>query len=170
MYNLAKLFCYRCSDCTTATLQGARSVASSYGFSGDETMTGDTITPNQLTLQAMTDDEGDFDDMEVDVPMRIRGGDDEVSLSSGNISVHSETGLEIKASNEPERAVMLRQKSCVGSFGTDQEKPPVHAKPSLPLKPAHIRPGLKPVRIPTIDDKLVVFHQYIDAFDQPLTL
>ena len=52
------LFIYRCSDCTTATLQGSHSVASSYGFSEtDETMTAETITPNQLTLQALTSDE-----------------------------------------------------------------------------------------------------------------
>ena len=26
-------------------------------------------------------------------------------------------------------------------------------KPQVPAKPAHIRPGLKPVKIPTVDDK-----------------
>ena len=30
------------------------------------------------------------------------------------------------------------------------------SKPQLPVKPAHIRPGLKPVKIPTVDDKLWV--------------
>ena len=51
---------HRCSDCTTATLQGSHSVASSYGFSEtDETMTAETITPNQLTLQALSTDEED---------------------------------------------------------------------------------------------------------------
>jgi hypothetical protein len=30
------------------------------------------------------------------------------------------------------------------------------AKPALPAKPAHIRPGLKPVKIPTVDDKVLV--------------
>ena len=34
--------------------------------------------------------------------------------------------------------------------------PPTSAKPSLPVKPLHIRPGLKPVKIPTVDDKLLV--------------
>ena len=29
------------------------------------------------------------------------------------------------------------------------------AKPALPAKPAHIRPGLKPVKIPTVDDKVL---------------
>ena len=71
--------------------------------------------------------------------------------------------------------VMLRQKSCIGAFSmgggtavgsaaastsgvipTTDEKPPIQAKPNLPIKPAHIRPGLKPVKIPTVDDKLVV--------------
>ena len=29
-------------------------------------------------------------------------------------------------------------------------------KPAVPAKPAHIRPGLKPVKIPTVDDKVLV--------------
>ena len=59
MKNLALSFRY--SDSTQG---GARSVASScYGFSGDETVTAGTITPSQMTLQAMTDDEEDFDEM-----------------------------------------------------------------------------------------------------------
>ena len=29
-------------------------------------------------------------------------------------------------------------------------------KPQVPAKPAHIRPGLKPVKIPTVDDKVWV--------------
>ena len=37
--------------------------SSCYGFSGDETVTAGTITPSQMTLQAMTDDEEDFDEM-----------------------------------------------------------------------------------------------------------
>ena len=53
-------FLSRCSDCTTATLQGSHSVASSYGFSEtDETITAETMTPNQLTLQAISTDEED---------------------------------------------------------------------------------------------------------------
>ena len=55
-----KTFFNRISDCTTATLQGSQSIASSYGFSEtDETMTAETITPNQLTLQAISTDEED---------------------------------------------------------------------------------------------------------------
>jgi hypothetical protein len=30
------------------------------------------------------------------------------------------------------------------------------SKPAVPAKPAHIRPGLKPVKIPTVDDKVLV--------------
>ena len=30
------------------------------------------------------------------------------------------------------------------------------AKPQVPVKPAHIRPGLKPVKIPTVEDKVWV--------------
>ena len=32
----------------------------------------------------------------------------------------------------------------------------VPIKPQVPAKPAHIRPGLKPVKIPTVDDKVWV--------------
>ena len=32
----------------------------------------------------------------------------------------------------------------------------VPIKPQVPVKPAHIRPGLKPVKIPTVDDKVWV--------------
>ena len=46
--------------------------------------------------------------------------------------------------------------SAAASIPTTDEKPPIQAKPNLPIKPAHIRPGLKPVKIPTVDDKLVV--------------
>ena len=37
-----------------------------------------------------------------------------------------------------------------------QTAPPIPTKPSLPVKPLHIRPGLKPVKIPTVDDKILV--------------
>ena len=37
-----------------------------------------------------------------------------------------------------------------------QGKPPISGKPTLPAKPLHIRPGLKPVKIPTVDDKILV--------------
>ena len=37
-----------------------------------------------------------------------------------------------------------------------QGKPPISSKPTLPAKPLHIRPGLKPVKIPTVDDKILV--------------
>ena len=39
---------------------------------------------------------------------------------------------------------------------TQHVGPPTSAKPSLPVKPLHIRPGLKPVKIPTVDDKFLV--------------
>ena len=44
----------------------------------------------------------------------------------------------------------------VSGSGGKQAGPPTSAKPSLPVKPMHIRPGLKPVKIPTVDDKLLV--------------
>lgn len=34
--------------------------------------------------------------------------------------------------------------------------PTVAVKPQVPAKPLHIRPGLKPVKIPTVDDKVWV--------------
>ena len=34
--------------------------------------------------------------------------------------------------------------------------PAMAIKPQVPAKPAHIRPGLKPVKIPTVDDKVWV--------------
>ena len=39
-------------------------------------------------------------------------------------------------------------------------------KPQVPAKPAHIRPGLKPVKIPTVDDKVWVstIHNYLINF------
>ena len=51
-------------------------------------------------------------------------------------------------------------------------------KPKLPAKPAHIRPGLKPVQIPNVDDKLgksycLCYELFSDAeklYDGPLTL
>ena len=56
-----------------------------------------------------------------------------------------------------------RLSSAPVSTGTDkvhkqiqQLPPPSSAKPSIPVKPLHIRPGLKPVKIPTVDDKILV--------------
>ena len=37
---------------------------------------------------------------------------------------------------------------------TSASKPAIAEKPKIPAKPAHIRPGLKPVQIPNVDDKL----------------
>ena len=91
-------------------------MASSYGFSEtDETMTAETITPNQLTLQALTSDEEEciVDDLAKDpVSMSCLSRDnlkneahvnDNVSLSSDNgsgnsipiESVDSRTGIYI---------------------------------------------------------------------------
>ena len=58
----------------------------------------------------------------------------------------------------PQKSVMMRQKSCMGAFSTStkDERPPIQVKPNLPVKPAHIRPGLKPVKIPNVEDKLLV--------------
>ena len=42
----------------------------------------------------------------------------------------------------------------------------VPIKPQVPVKPAHIRPGLKPVKIPTVDDKVwVIYTIHLHADD-----
>ena len=70
----------------------------------------------------------------------------------------------------PQKSVMMRQKSCMGAFSTTtkDERPPIQVKPNLPVKPAHIRPGLKPVKIPNVEDKLLVryfsFRRWIYSF------
>ena len=89
------LFIYRCSDCTTATLQGSHSVASSYGFSEtDETMTAETITPNQLTLQALTSDEEDciVDDLVKDPASMSYMSKEDDPRKADNASLSSENG------------------------------------------------------------------------------
>ncbi len=46
--------------------------------------------------------------------------------------------------------------NVVVSVGVGGAVAKVGAKPAVPAKPAHIRPGLKPVKIPTVDDKVLV--------------
>ena len=60
-------------------------------------------------------------------------------------------------------ASLKRKKSSTLTREADPPPPlpamaaqPAGSKPQLPVKPAHIRPGLKPVKIPTVDDKLWV--------------
>ena len=87
-----------CSDCTTSTLQGARSCESSFLSESEVTMTGG------------------------------RGGSG-TSISSGS--------------------------STRSLSPTPRTNAPPLQKPKVPAKPAHIRPGLKPVRIPAVpEDKL----------------
>ncbi len=55
----------------------------------------------------------------------------------------------------------LKKKKKSSTLTRDADPPPpptaiAAAKPSVPAKPAHIRPGLKPVKIPTVDDKVWV--------------
>jgi len=100
-----------CSDCTTSTLQGAKSYESSFLSESEVTMTG-TLT---------------------------RGGDD-TSISSGS-STNS-----LSPESAPRPASSVSQNTLTSNRPTE--------KPKVPAKPAHIRPGLKPVQIPNVDDKL----------------
>ena len=103
---------YRCSDCTTATLQGSHSVASSYGFSEtDETITAETMTPNQLTLQAISTDEEDciVDELAKDpisVPRLSREVRDSEYYTQENASISSgnESGNSIPVEKPDSRA------------------------------------------------------------------
>ncbi len=56
-------------------------------------------------------------------------------------------------------ASLKRKKSS--TLTRDADPPPplptIAVKPQVPAKPAHIRPGLKPVKIPTVDDKVWVW-------------
>jgi hypothetical protein len=73
-------------------------VASSYGFSEtDETMTAETITPNQLTLQALTSDEEEciVDDLVKDpasMSYMPRDKSQDVSRTGDNVSLSSDNG------------------------------------------------------------------------------
>lgn len=100
------------SDCTTSTLQGARSFESNFLSESELTMTG-TLT---------------------------RGDDTSISSASSTDSL------------SPVQAVQ-RPGSSV-SQNTLTSSKPLTEKPRPPAKPAHIRPGLKPVQIPNVDDKL----------------
>lgn len=115
------------SDCTSATLQGARSIGSSL-FSGDE-----TITP-QVLLN--TDDETD----------------DRTSISS------AESVSSAPTTTEKKNTTLTRDtdatKAIVSANAMQKVPPPTAPKPILPAKPALLRAGLKPVKIPKVDSKL----------------
>ncbi|XP_059079558.1 uncharacterized protein LOC131877787 [Tigriopus californicus] len=115
------------SDCTSATLQGARSLGSSL-FSGDE-----TITP-QVLLN--TDDEAD----------------DRTSISS------SESVSSAPTTTEKKNTTLTRDtdatKAIVSANAMQKVPPPTAPKPILPAKPALLRAGLKPVKIPKVDSKM----------------
>ena len=103
-----------CSDCTTSTLQGAKSYESSFMSESEVTMTG-TLTR----------------------------GDDDTSISSAS----SSSRQSLTGERPGERPVSQNTLTS-----TLPSKP--LEKPKVPAKPAHIRPGLKPVQIPNVDDKL----------------
>ena len=57
-------------------------------------------------------------------------------------------------------ASSLKSKKKSSTLTREADPPPpmpaIAIKPQVPAKPAHIRPGLKPVKIPTVDDKVWV--------------
>ena len=69
-----------------------------------------------------------------------RGDDTSISSASSSTSLSPESS----APRPPSRV----------SQNTLTSKPAIAEKPKIPAKPAHIRPGLKPVQIPNVDDKL----------------
>ena len=98
----------RCSDCTTATLQGSHSVASSYGFSEtDETITAETMTPNQLTLQAISTDEEDciIDELAKD-PISVS----RLSRDIRDSEYNTQENISISSDNESENSITLETK------------------------------------------------------------
>ena len=117
-----------CSDCTTSTLQGAKSYESSFMSESEVTMTG-TLT---------------------------RPGDD-TSISSASSSASLSPEAAESSVSGPRPASRVSQSTLTASKPTTSsasEKPKIPAKPVIAVKPAHIRPGLKPVQIPNVDDKL----------------
>ena len=98
-------FLSRCSDCTTATLQGSHSVASSYGFSEtDETITAETMTPNQLTLQAISTDE---EDCIVDELVRDPISVTRLSREVRDSEYHTQENASISSDNESCNSIPL---------------------------------------------------------------
>ena len=117
-----------CSDCTTSTLQGAKSYESSFMSESEVTMTG-TLT---------------------------RAGDD-TSISSASSSASLSPEAAESSVSGPRPASRVSQSTLTASkppSSSASEKPKIPAKPAIAVKPAHIRPGLKPVQIPNVDDKL----------------
>ena len=117
-----------CSDCTTSTLQGAKSYESSFMSESEVTMTG-TLT---------------------------RAGDD-TSISSASSSASLSPEAAESSVSGPRPASRVSQSTLTASkppSSSASEKPKIPAKPTIAVKPAHIRPGLKPVQIPNVDDKL----------------
>ncbi len=73
--------------------------------------------------------------------------------------------IEGAVGGEQQATQSLKRKKKSSTLTRDADPPPpppaVAAKPSVPVKPAHIRPGLKPVKIPTVDDKVWVRDDYV---------
>ena len=76
----------------------------------------------------------------------------------------SSLGLVSAASAAPQAAAVsassLKSRKKSSTLTREADPPPpmpaLAIKPQVPAKPAHIRPGLKPVKIPTVDDKVWV--------------
>ena len=77
-----------------------------------------------------------------------------------NLEYNSISDIDKVELRKGKRRVTRLSNTSGASIGIDtshqQGKPPTSTKPTLPVKPLHIRPGLKPVKIPTVDDKILV--------------
>ena len=128
-----------CSDCTTSTLQGAKSYESSFMSESEMTMTG------TLTRGTRDDDTS------------ISSASSSGSLESAECQDYScstaAAGACRPASRVSQTTLTSSSKPVAGEKPKIPAKPS-HIRPEVPAKPAHIRPGLKPVQIPNVDDKL----------------
>ena len=107
----------------------------------------DCTNTSSNTLQGAKSYDSNFVLSESDLTMtgtltpcgRVDDDDDDTSISSAS-STHSLSPA----------CMVTRPGSTVSQHTLTSSS----AKPKLPAKPAHIRPGLKPVQIPNVDDKL----------------
>ncbi len=104
-------------------------------------------TTSSNTLQGAKSYDSNFVQSESDLTMTgtlTRGGADDDEDDDTSISSASSTHSISPACIVPRPGSTVSQHTLTSSS----------TKPKLPAKPMHIRPGLKPVQIPNVDDKL----------------
>ena len=82
-----------------------------------------------------------------------RAGDD-TSISSASSSASLSPEAAESSVSGPRPASRVSQSTLTATASKSSEKPKIPVKPVIAAKPSHIRPGLKPVQIPNVDDKL----------------